>query len=188
MTYQEDISTAVEILNAGGIILYPTDTIWGIGCDATNESAIERIFFLKRRNSGKSLIILLSDFSSIKTYVTDPSETLLAYMRLQKEPLTAIFEKGKNLSDALIAGDGTVAIRVTKDDFCRELIKRTGFALTSTSANPSGQEYSGNFSGITEEIKNGVDYIAQHRRNDFNIYKPSTIIKLSNEGQIVTIR
>ena len=151
--FENDIIKSVDVLNNGGIILYPTDTIWGIGCDATNEAAIQKIYRLKKRDEKKSMIILVSGVEEIKRYVSQPSKKILDFLATQKKPVTAIFENGTHLPWLLINKDGTVAIRIVKDDFCKELIRKSGTPLVSTSANVSGKKYPRNFEEISNEIK-----------------------------------
>lgn len=184
----QDIEECLKILRKGGLILYPTDTIWGIGCDATNEAAIEKIYRLKKRDEKKSMIILVSGVEEIKRYVSQPSKKILDFLATHKKPVTAIFENGIHLPWLLINKDGTVAIRIVKDDFCKELISKSGTPLVSTSANVSGKKYPLNFEEISNEIKNGVDYVVQHRRDDFNEQQPSSLIKLNEAGEIETVR
>ncbi len=142
---KEDILKASDVLKKGGIILYPTDTIWGIGCDATNEEAIKKIYRLKKRDEKKSMIILVAESEEIQSYVSKPSEKLLGFLALQEKPATAIFENAINLPSVIINQDGTIAMRIIKDDFCRELIKKLNAPLVSTSANISGENYPGNY-------------------------------------------
>lgn len=183
-----DIERSLETLKSGGIILYPTDTIWGIGCDATNPEAVQKIFDLKQREDAKTMIILISPQLDINRYVTDPSPEILKYVSNRPQPVTAIYEKGKNIAQNLLHTDGTVAIRITRDDFCSALINKLNTPLVSTSANISGKTAPANFSYIDTTIKKGVDYIVQHRRSDFKVAKPSAIIKLSEDGKIIVIR
>ncbi len=185
---EDDISRSINVLKNGGIILYPTDTIWGIGCDATNEKAVKKIYLLKKRDEKKSMIILVAELEEIELYVPHPSKKLLDFLPTSKEPVTAIFEHSINLPSVIVNNDGTIAIRIVKDDFCKLLIRRSAVPLVSTSANTSGQNYPRNFGEISEEIKKGVDYIVQHRRNDLNMYQPSSIIKLNSAGDIEKIR
>ena len=187
MTFTEDINKAAEIIFHGGIILYPTDTIWGIGCDATNGTAIAKIYSLKKREETKSMIMLVKDADQIDLYVNNPAKIIINYLIKQDKPTTAIFDSGKNLPVTLTRNK-SIAIRIAKDEFCKALIEKCGVPLVSTSANISGEKFPGNFHEITEEIKNGVDYVVQHRRNDLNIYAPSSIIKLNDTGEIEKIR
>ncbi len=188
MTFEEDIDTAEKYLSAGGLILYPTDTIWGIGCNASDERAIKKIYQLKNRDEKKSMIILLANYDAIKNYVLHPQKKVVDFIKKQTRPTTAIFTNATNLPEALINEDGSIAIRIVKDNFCKALIEKINQPLVSTSANISGERYPKNFKEISEVIKNGVDYIVQHRRNDLNIYEPSSIIRLNGEGAVETIR
>ena len=185
---ENDILNSLSFLNSGGMILYPTDTIWGIGCDATNTNAIKKIFSLKNREEKKSMIILVADEKMISDYVTSPSEKILSYIANNQTPTTAIFKNAINLPGNLINEDGTVAIRIVKDDFCQQLILQLKKPLVSTSANISGESYPQNFDQISSAIKNGVDYIVQHRQNDFTPHSPSSIIKSVSNDEIEIIR
>lgn len=188
MNFENDIANSMNCLLTGGIILYPTDTIWGIGCDATNTNAIQKIYQLKKREEKKSLIILVDDEKMIHEYVIHPSPKILSVVNSAARPTTAIFENAWNLPSKLINEDGTIAIRITKDDFCRQLIGQLNKPLVSTSANISGENYPQNFNEISEEIKSGVDYIVQHRRNDLSKSAPSSIIKLNEKNEIQFFR
>ncbi|MEO7120532.1 MAG: L-threonylcarbamoyladenylate synthase, partial [Ginsengibacter sp.] len=171
-----------------GIILYPTDTIWGIGCDATNAFAIRKIYSLKNREEKKSMIILVAHEEDIKRYILDPSQKIIDFISEQATPTTAIFENAINLPRELINADGSIAIRIVKDDFCKALLMRLGNPVIATSANVSGQGSPKKFSDISAEIKNGVDYIVQHRRDELQMYQPSSIIKLNSLNEIEKIR
>lgn len=179
---------SISNLQKGGIILYPTDTIWGIGCDATNARAVQRIYALKKREEKKSMIILVSEEAMIHDYVSSPSSKLLKYIAEQSHPATAIFMNAVNLPEGLINEDGSIAIRIVQDVFCLDLIKELKKPLVSTSANVSGEKYPQNFQEITDEIKNGVDYIVQHRQDDLEKHAPSSIIKLDERGNIIHLR
>lgn len=182
------IEQSLKILRNGGIILYPTDTIWGIGCDATDAAAIQRIYQLKKREEKKSMIILVDSKTMIKEYVSHPSEKILSFLSQQKQPTTAVFEKAINLPEIIINQDRTIAIRITTDKFCRSLIQQLEKPLISTSANISGEPYPQSFSEVSEQIKKGVDYIVQHRQDDRSSAKPSSIIKLNVNNEIEVIR
>lgn len=188
MHFETDIKASLKVLNTGGIILYPTDTIWGIGCDATNFNAIKRIFELKKREEKKSMIILVDDKKMINDYVLNPSENILSYIFSTNKATTAIFKNAFNLPSNLINEDGSVAIRIVRDPFCLELIHGLRKPLVSTSANISGESSPQNFSEVSDKIKNGVDYIVQHRQNDLAKSQPSSIIKLNEKGEIEFIR
>jgi len=186
--FENDFSNSLKVLNAGDIILYPTDTIWGIGCDATNSTAVQKIFELKKRDEKKSMIILVTDENMINKYVSNPSEKILTLISKAEKPITAIFKNAAHLPSNLVNEDGSIAIRIVKDEFCRQLIEQLKKPLVSTSANISGEKFPQNFNEISKEIKNGVDYIVQHRQNDFSKKAPSSIIKLNDQDEIEVIR
>ncbi len=186
--FKQDINTALHTLQNGGIILYPTDTIWGIGCDATDINAIQRIFKLKQRDEAKSMIILLSRIDEISHYVSNPSEKIIAYLQQQSNPTTAIFQNAIHLPKELINEDGSIAMRIARDEFCEALINYLHKPIVSTSANISGSPSPQNFFIIDEAIKKGVDYVVQHRQNDFRKFQPSAIIRLDGQGNIEKIR
>ncbi len=186
--FDKDIDRSLATLTSGGIILYPTDTIWGVGCDATNSDAVKKIFQLKQRPEKKSMIILVSDVEMIGRYVSNPSAQMLLFLETQTKPTTAIFENAIHLSPQLINEDGTIAIRIVQDEFCQQLILALKKPLVSTSANISGEKYPQNFIDVTEAIKNGVDYIVQHRQNEIKNSSPSSIVKLNSKGEIEIIR
>jgi len=186
--FESDINNCLAVLEKGGIILYPTDTIWGIGCDATDSSAVKKIFLLKKREEKKSMIILVDDDKMIHNYVSSPSSKILSYISSAKRPTTAIFKNAFNLPSNLINEDGSVAIRIVRDDFCRQLIKELKKPLVSTSANISGEKFPQDFNEVSLQIKKGVDLIVQHRQNDFSKSAPSSIIKLNEQDEIEVIR
>jgi L-threonylcarbamoyladenylate synthase len=186
--FEKDIINSINVLHNSGIILYPTDTIWGIGCDATNEVAIRKTYLLKKREEKKLMIILLALVSEIQNYVFNPPGKIIEFISKETKPTTAIFENAINLPHELINEDGTIAIRIAKDEFCQVLIGQMGGPLVSTSANISGDQYPGNFNDINEVIKNGVDYIVQHRQNEIARCEPSSIIKLNSSGYIEKVR
>ena len=187
-SYDNDITNSIKILQAGGIILYPTDTIWGIGCDATNPIAIKKIYLLKKREEKKSMIILVAHANEIKNYVLNPSGKIIDFLLAQKEPTTAIFKDAINLPGELINKDGSIAIRIVKDDFCQTLIRQLSIPLVSTSANISGDLHPKFFKEINDVIKNGVDYVVQHRQNELETHPPSGIIQLNSYGEIARTR
>ena len=186
--FENDIINSLKILRAGGIILYPTDTIWGIGCDATNGVAVKRIYDLKKREEKKSMIILVDDGNMIKQYVSNPSQKILSYISSSEKPTTAIFKNAILLPEQMVNADGSIAIRIVKDDFCLQLIQQFQKPLVSTSANISGENFPQNFKEVSDEIKNGVDYIVQHRQNDFSKNAPSAIVKLNENDEMEFIR
>lgn len=186
--YEQDLKNALEILSKGGIILYPTDTIWGVGCDARNSEAVKRIFKLKRRDDSKSMLVLAGSKESIREIVDDIPDIAGQLIELSEEPLTIIYDGAKNIAKELIATDGSVGIRVTKEDFTRELCLRLGSVLVSTSANISGEKSPSIFKEISDEIKQGVDYIVKYRQNESESYKPSHIIKITEGGEFKILR
>lgn len=188
MLIEDDIQNCLDVLYNGGIILYPTDTVWGIGCDATNEKAVEKIFNLKQRHEEKSMIILLADEKDILQYTEHPEAVIFDYIKGISKPTTVIYEGAKNLAKNLINKDGSIGIRLVKDFFCKELLQQFGKPIVSTSSNISGYPAPAFYQDIDIQIKNGVDYIVQHRRDDVTPASPSTIIKLEKGGNIKIIR
>jgi len=185
---QEDIKKALEVLKSGGIILYPTDTIWGIGCDATNPEAVKRIYELKKREDSKSMLVLMENPALLDRYVSEVPEVAWDLVEVSTTPLTVIYPQAKNLASNLIAADGSIGIRFTKEAFTSQLLQRFRRPLVSTSANISGEKSPSFFDEISEEIKNAVDYIVEYRQDDRTPTKPSSIIKLGPGGQIEIIR
>ncbi|MDD2512096.1 MAG: L-threonylcarbamoyladenylate synthase, partial [Proteiniphilum sp.] len=185
---QEDIRKACDVLRNGGIILYPTDTIWGIGCDATNEEAVKRIYDLKQRDDSKSMLVLLDNPVKLQYYVADVPEITWDLIELTDRPLTIIYEGARNLAHNLIAADGSVGIRITEEFFSRELCKQFRKPIVSTSANISGAPTPSRFTQIAREIKEGVDYVVACRQQEQTETKPSGIIRLGRNGTIQIIR
>jgi len=186
--FTNDIETCLTVLRKGGTILYPTDTIWGIGCDATNKEAVEKVFRIKKRADSKSLIILVAEERDILQYVAAPDPALFDFIEKQDRPTTIIFENAIGLPENVVAEDGSIAIRIIQDDFCRHLIKRLQKPIVSTSANISGQPAPKNFSAISDEIKKEVDHIVKWKQDDKTIAQPSQIIKWGKGGAYTVIR
>ena len=184
----KDITNAVTIMQQGGIILYPTDTIWGLGCDATNQEAVEKIYKIKRRNDSKALITLVDSEAKIQFYVKEIPQITWDIIELSTKPTTIIYDNARNLATNLIAQDGSVGIRLTQELFSKQLCFRFKKAIVSTSANISGSPAPRNFSEIRKEIRNQVDYIVQYRQNDFKPGKASCIIKIGRNNNIKIIR
>lgn len=184
----KDIIKAIEILNSGGIILYPTDTIWGIGCDATNPEAVAKIYELKKRADSKSMLVLMDNINSLGRYMEEVPEMAYDLIELSEKPITIIYPDAKNIASNLIAEDGSLGIRVTYEKFSAELIRRFRKPIVSTSANISGKPSPQNFSEISEEIKSGVDYVVEFRQEEMNNPAPSSIIKLGVGGEIQILR
>ena len=185
---KEDIRRAVEVMNKGGIILYPTDTIWGLGCDATNPEAVKRIYEIKQRTDAKALISLVDSETKVQFYVKEVPEVAWDVMELSERPMTVVFDGGRNLAPNLLAEDGSVAIRITKEAFSKELCMRMKRAVVSTSANISGQPAPRCFAEISEEIKGAVDYICTSRQDEPPTQTASSIIKLGAGGEVTIIR
>ncbi len=188
MMFENDIKACLEVLDAGGLILYPTDTVWGIGCDATNENAVNRIYKLKNRNEQKSMIILLAEEEDILQYTGQQELTVFDYIKGIDKPTTVIYEHAKNLAKNVIAEDGSVGMRIVKDKFCKKLISAFGKPLVSTSSNISGYPAPLLFCDIDIKIKQGVDYVVQYRQDDDAPAAPSTVIRFNENGKIVILR
>jgi L-threonylcarbamoyladenylate synthase len=185
--YTNDIERSLATLKKGDTILYPTDTIWGIGCDATNAKAVAKIYAIKKRDEKKSMIILVAHENDIKNYAQEPDEKIKSLMANTERPLTIIYPAAKNLAANLINEDGTIAIRIVKDAFCEYLIKSLGRPIVSTSANISGEETAKHFGEISTEIKTGVDYIIEQRQKERGDAAASKIVKWDGV-EIVVIR
>jgi len=184
----EDIKEACRIMNEGGVILYPTDTIWGIGCDATNPEAVRRVYEIKQRADSKAMIVLVDSPVKVDFYVDDVPEVAWDLIELTEKSLTIIYSGARNLAPNLLAEDGSVGIRVTTEKFSHQLCQRFRKAIVSTSANISGQPSPGNFNDISDVIKSSVDYIVSYRQDDLSRPAPSGIIKLDKGGVIKIIR
>jgi L-threonylcarbamoyladenylate synthase len=186
--FSADVKACVAALGAGDTILYPTDTIWGIGCDATNEEAIEKVFALKQRPKEKSLIVLIPDARDVLQYVAAPPPDIIAIMDAFDRPTTVVFEGAIGLADNVINEDGSIALRVPQDDFCKAVLKRFGKPIVSTSANLSGAPSAPFFGMIDDSIKAQAGYVVEYRREDNEPRQPSRIIRISDEGQITILR
>ena len=187
INFEKDITECLKVLKEGGLILYPTDTIWGIGCDATNENAVDKIYKLKKRGDEKAMIVLVADERDIMQYVAAPDLALFDHLEKTQKPTTVVYDGALGFADNLIGQDGSVAIRICRDEFCRHLIRRFRKPVVSTSANMSGMPSPKTFKDITGEIKNGVDYIVGHRQDDETPAQPSSLIKWDN-GKVTIIR
>lgn len=185
---ESDIKHALETLRNGGLILYPTDTIWGIGCDATNPEAVERVHQLKGRPVEKSFILLLAHDNQLESYVQEVPDVAYSLIEYAEKPLTIVYDKAKNLPDNVIASDGSIAIRVVNHAFCERLIQRFRKPIVSTSANLSGDTSPQTFDDVNEIIKDGVDYMAEYGRLEQAAPPPSTIIKVGVGGKFSFLR
>ena len=185
--FENDIVKCLEVVKAGGLILYPTDTVWGIGCDATNETAIEKIYTLKKRSDEKAMIVLVANQRDIMQYVAAPDLSLFDYLEKTTKPTTVVYDGALGFADNLVGKDGSIAIRICREEFCRHLIKRLRKPIVSTSANISGMPFPKKFNDIDPDIKQGVDYIVKYRQNDESPAEPSSLIKWNN-GKITVLR
>lgn len=188
MTINDDIRKACEVMEKGGVILYPTDTIWGIGCDATNEEAVKRVFEIKHRADSKAMLVLIDTAAKLNYYVKEICDVAWDLIDMADKPMTIIYDGARNLAPNLLAEDGSVGIRVTNEPFSKQLCQRFRKAIVSTSANISGTPSPANFSNISEDIKLAVDYIVECRREEKTEAKPSSIVKLGAKGEIKIIR
>lgn len=186
--YRDDIRQAVEVMRKGGVILYPTDTIWGIGCDATNEAAVQRVYDIKRRTDSKALITLIDSEPKLEFYVREVPEVAWQLIDVAERPLTLIYDGARNLAPNLLAADGSVGIRITHEEFSRNLCMRMRTAIVSTSANVSGEPSPKCFADISPEIIAAVDYVCTSRRNETANPPASNIIKIGVGGEVKVIR
>lgn len=187
-TMKEEIKKACEVMWKGGVILYPTDTIWGIGCDATNAEAVRRVYEIKKRVDSKAMLVLVDSPVKVDFYVRDVPQVAWDLIEYATKPLTVIYDGARNLAENLLAEDGSVGIRVTGEAFSKELCFRFRKAVVSTSANISGMPSPANFGQISEEVKQAVDYIVGYRQEEESTPKPSSIIKLGRGGEVKIIR
>lgn len=185
---KEIIDSAVKVLKTGGLILYPTDTVWGIGCDATNDDAVRRVFELKRRSGAKSLVLLASGLDMVARYVREIPQMAIQLVEVNDAPMTIIYPGAMGLAPSTVAEDGSVGIRIPLNDFCVELVRRLGRPLVSTSANISGEPTPNCFAEISEPVKAGVDYVVEPQLERDSTGKPSQIISVGLRGEIKVIR
>ncbi|MBQ9356542.1 MAG: threonylcarbamoyl-AMP synthase [Prevotella sp.] len=188
MTTEQDIKNAVEVLRKGGVILYPTDTVWGIGCDATNEEAVARVYKIKQRDDSKALICLVDSDARLQRYVRQVPDVAWQLIDCAVRPTTLILDGAVNLAPNLIAADGSIGMRITQEPFSHELCFRFQKALVSTSANISGEPAAQNYRDIDPRIVEQVDYVCWTRRQEHKPHQPSSIIKLSSDGIVQIIR
>ena len=185
--FEEDIQECLKVLKAGGLMLYPTDTVWGIGCDATNEKAVEKIYNLKNRSDEKAMIVLVADEREIMQHVAAPDLSLFDYLKTTSKSTTVVYDGALGFAENLVGNDGSIAIRICNDEFCRNLLKRFRKPIVSTSANISGMPAPKIFKEISAEIKNGVDYIVLYRQDDARPAQPSSLIRW-DKGNVVVLR
>ena len=188
MKTEDDIRNAVEVMRKGGVILYPTDTVWGIGCDATNAEAVARVYEIKKRADSKALICLVDSDARLQRYVKKVPNVAWELLDCADKPTTVILDGAVNLAPNLIAEDGSIALRITQEAFSKELCYRFQKAIVSTSANISGEPTAQNYCDISQEIIDAVDYVCWTRRQEHKPHKPSSIIKLGSGGEVEIIR
>lgn len=186
--FSNDIEQCLSVLKNGGTIVYPTDTIWGIGCDATNAEAVEKVMQVKHRPQNKSFVVLVTDENDILKYTATPDLEVFNYLNQTTKPTTVIYDNAIGLANNAIAEDGSIAIRIVKDEFCRQLIKRFRKPILSTSANISGEPSPAFYAEINSEILESVDFVVEHRRNDNTPAQPSSIIKWGGREKLTVIR
>ncbi|MEN8204287.1 MAG: L-threonylcarbamoyladenylate synthase [Bacteroidota bacterium] len=184
----EEVHKAAECIDSGGVILYPTDTIWGIGCDAKNSDAVEKIYRIKQRSDNKSMLVLMNGIPMLESYLEQVPEQTLEILNSARKPTTIIYPGARNLAKNLLAEDGSLGIRITSDPFCHQLIELTGLPIVSTSANISGLPSPSIFSEIESGIKGQVDYVVNWRQEEHEPATPSAIIKLGLQGDITILR
>jgi L-threonylcarbamoyladenylate synthase len=188
MKLEDDIKKAVEVMRKGGVILYPTDTVWGIGCDATNAEAVARVYEIKHREDSKAMICLVDNDNRLQRYVRNVPDVALQLFDCAEDPTTIILDGAINLAQNLIAEDGSIAMRITREEFSKQLCYRFQKPIVSTSANISGEPTAQNHCDISQEIIDAVDYVCWTRRQEHKPHKPSSIIRLREDGQVEIIR
>jgi L-threonylcarbamoyladenylate synthase len=188
MEFQHDIERCLEALHAGGLILYPTDTLWGIGCDATRPDAVKKVFDLKQRAETKGLIVMMADERDVLKYTSQPDLRIFDFLHTVQKPTTIIYQGPLGLAANLAAPDNTIAIRVVSEPFCKHLIKRFRKPIVSTSANISGRPAPPFYAEIEEDIRQGVDYIVQYRQDDRSPKEPSAVVKWNKDGSPTVLR
>lgn len=186
--YKADLDTALAVLRRGGIILYPTDTVWGIGCDATNAEAVARIYQLKQRADAKSMLVLVDSLVALERIIPEVPSVAYDLIELATRPLTIVYDEAVGVADNLVAGDGSLGVRVTREAFSSTLCRLLRRPMVSTSANLSGMPTPATYSAISTEIIQGVDYVVSYRREDKSLAPPSQIIKLGKGGEVAILR
>ncbi|TFH47921.1 MAG: threonylcarbamoyl-AMP synthase [Bacteroidia bacterium] len=186
--FSEDIINALKVLRAGGVILYPTDTVWGLGCDATNGEAVKKIFSIKKRSDSKSLIVLVNSVGMLTRYVENPPDVALQMAEWSEKPLTVVYDKGRSLADGVASSDGSVGVRICTEPFCDNLIDAFRRPIISTSANISGEDTPAVYDDISEEIINAADYVCRYRQDDRTRLSASSVIRVFANGVIKILR
>lgn len=188
MFEKDNLDSIKAVLENGGLILYPTDTIWGIGCDATNEQAVENVYELKQRDRNKGFIILVDSIEMMKKYVAHVHPRIDTLLLHHIRPLTVVFSKAKNLPPNVLAPDGSIAIRIVQDDFCRDMIRNLDRPIIATSANIGDKPFPGNFGEISSAVIEQVDYVCKQRRYEKSASQPSVMVRVEDDGELVFIR
>lgn len=188
MTLKEDIANAIEAMRKGGVILYPTDTVWGIGCDATNAEAVAKVYKIKKREDSKALICLVDSDNRMQRYFRNVPNVAWQLIEVAVKPTTVILDNATGVAENLVAEDGSLAMRVTREPFSKELCYRFQKPIVSTSANISGEPAAQNYCDISPELLEAVDYVCWSRRQEHKPHTPSSIIKLSQNGEVKVIR
>ena len=183
-----DVDAAVAVLKRGGVILYPTDTVWGIGCDATNDEAVRRVYAIKQRDDSKAMLTLVSDLAMLERTVDGIPDVAYDLIEFSERPTTIVYDKGIGVSPLLLGPDGTLGVRVAGESFCNALVRRFGRPIVSTSANISGQPAARSYDEIAPEVADAVDYICTSRRDDPCLTPPSSVIRLTASGQFTILR
>lgn len=190
MTVEEDIKRAVECMRKGGVILYPTDTVWGIGCDATNPEAVKKVYEIKKRDDSKALICLIDSADRMARYFRNVPQVAWDFIdaSMPVKPTTVILDDASGVANNLVAEDGSLAMRITYEPFSKQLCYRFQKPIVSTSANVSGEPAAQNYRDISEEILNAVDYVCWSRRQEHKPHQPSSIVKIAKDGEVKVIR
>lgn len=187
-TVSDDLEVAVDVMGRGGVIIYPTDTVWGIGCDATMPAAVARVYAIKRRSDSKALITLVDSMEMLRRFVDDVPPAAAEMIAETERPLTVVYDHARNLAPNLLAQDGSVGVRITRHDFSAALCRRLGHPVVSTSVNRSGCPAARNFAEIPADIMAEVDYTVSYGRQDESVSRPSMVVKISSDGRIVILR
>jgi L-threonylcarbamoyladenylate synthase len=188
VNFDNDIELCLKVLRGGGLILYPTDTVWGIGCDATNEQAAERIYKIKKRSDNKAMIVLVTEEREVLQHIANPDFRVFDYLHQAIKPTTIVYRNAIGLAENIVGKDGSIAMRICQDEFCRNLIKRFRKPIVSTSANISGQPVPTVFNDVSIDVKIGVDYIVTYRQDDLIPAQPSSVIKWNKDGTVTVLR
>lgn len=186
--FEDEVLRATEALKAGKVILYPTDTIWGLGCDASNADAVSKIYRIKGRSETKAMIILIQQIEQLRDYVVKVPDIAWDIVDFSEKPLTVVYPQGKNIAENLRAEDGSIAIRLVREGFCNALLRKFGKAIVSTSANISGQPFPATFNNIDAQIKQSVDYVVGYRKEEESPSAPSVVMKIEMDGAVKFLR